>query len=145
MLAGIGKEKRALEGLAEELGIQSAVTFTGFVPDEDLQNIYRVGDLFVMASKAELQSIVTMEAMASGLPVVAANAMALPELVHDGENGYLFSDGNSQMFAEKVVTILSNQAMMAEMSRKSLEIIKDHDINKVVERFESIYSKIASC
>jgi 1,2-diacylglycerol 3-alpha-glucosyltransferase len=145
VLAGIGKEKRSLEELADKLGIQKAVTFTGFVPDEDLQNIYRIGDLFVMASVAELQSIVTMEAMASGLPVVAADAMALPELVHDGENGYLFSDGNSQMFAEKVVTILSNQAMMAEMSRKSLELIKDHDINRIVERFESIYSKIASC
>lgn len=144
VLAGIGKEKQTLEELADKLGIQKAVTFTGFVPDEDLQNIYQVGDLFVMASIAELQSIVTMEAMASGLPVVAANAMALPELVHDGENGYLFSDGNSQMFVEKVTAILSNQAMKAEMSGKSLEIIKDHDINRIVERFESIYSKIAS-
>jgi 1,2-diacylglycerol 3-alpha-glucosyltransferase len=144
VVAGIGTEKQKLEELTEKLDIQNAVTFTGFVPDEDLQNIYRVGDLFVMASIAELQSIVTMEAMASGLPVVAVNAMALPELVHDGENGYLFSDGNSQMFAEKVIAILSNQAMRAEMSKKSLEIIKDHDINKIVERFESIYSEIVS-
>lgn len=144
VLAGIGKEKRSLEELAHKLGMQKAVTFTGFVPDEDLQNIYRVGDLFVMASIAELQSIVTMEAMASGLPVVATDAMALPELVHDGENGYLFSDGNGQMFAEKVIAILSDQGMRAEMSRKSLEIIKDHDINRIVERFESIYSEIAS-
>jgi 1,2-diacylglycerol 3-alpha-glucosyltransferase len=144
VLAGIGKEKRSLEELADKLGIQKAVTFTGFVPDEDLQNIYRVGDLFVMASVAELQSIVTMEAMASGLPVVAADAMALPELVHHGENGYLFSDGNGQMFVEKTIAILSDQGLRAEMSRKSLEIIKNHDINRVVERFESIYSEIAT-
>ncbi len=144
VLTGIGTEKQRLEELAEKLGIQKAVTFTGFVPDEDLQNIYRVGDLFVIASIAELQSIVTMEAMASGLPVVAVNAMALPELVHDGENGYLFSNGDSQMFAEKVIAILSNQATRAEMSKKSLEIIKDHDISKVVEKFESIYSEIVS-
>jgi glycosyltransferase involved in cell wall biosynthesis len=98
----------------------------------------------VMASTAELQSIVTMEAMASGLPVVAVNAMALPELVHDGENGYLFSDGDSQMFAEKVIAILSNQAIRAEMSKKSLEIIKDHDISEVVGKFEAIYSDIGS-
>jgi len=144
VLTGIGTEKQRLEELALKLGIQDAVTFTGFVPDEDLQNIYRVGDLFVMASTAELQSIVTMEAMASGLPVVAVNAMALPELVHDGENGYLFSDGDSQMFAEKVIAILSNQAIRAEMSKKSLEIIKDHDISEVVRRFEAIYSDIGS-
>jgi 1,2-diacylglycerol 3-alpha-glucosyltransferase len=142
VLAGIGKGKQKLEELTEKLGIQKAVTFTGFVPDEDLQNIYRIADLFVMAGIAELQSIVTMEAMASGLPVVAVNAMALPELVHDGENGYLFSDGDSQMLAEKVIAILSNQTMRAQMSKKSLEIIKDHDINKIIEKYESIYNGI---
>lgn len=142
VLAGIGKEKRNLEELAEKLGIQQTLTFTGFVPDEDLQNIYGVADLFVTAGTAELQSIVTMEAMASGLPVVAVNAMALPELVHDGENGYLFSDGNSQMFTEKVIAILSDQAMRAKMSKTSLEIIKDHDVNKTIEKYESIYSEI---
>ena len=52
------------------------------------------GTVFAMPSIAELQSIATMEAMASGLPVVAANAMALPHLVHDGENGYLFEPGD---------------------------------------------------
>jgi 1,2-diacylglycerol 3-alpha-glucosyltransferase len=142
VVAGIGKEKQSLEELTEKLGIQQEVTFAGFVPDQDLQNIYTVADLFVTAGIAELQSIATMEAMASGLPVVAVNAMALPELVHDGENGYLFSDGDSQMFAEKVVAILSNQTMRAEMSKKSLEIIKNHDINKVIEKYESIYGEI---
>jgi glycosyltransferase involved in cell wall biosynthesis len=142
VLAGIGKEKQNLEELAGELGIQQAVTFTGFVPDEDLPNIYGLADLFVTAGIAELQSIVTMEAMASGLPVVAVNAMALPELVHDGENGYLFSDGDSQMLAEKVIAILSDQGTRAEMSKRSLGIIQDHDINKTIEKYESIYSEI---
>lgn len=142
VLAGIGKERQKLEELTEKLGIQKAVTFTGFIPDKDLQNIYRIADLFVIAGVAELQSIVTMEAMASGLPVVAVNAMALPELVHDGENGYLFSDGDSQMLAEKVIAILSNQPMRTQMSKKSLEIIKDHDINKTIGKYESIYNEI---
>jgi len=144
VVAGIGKEKQKLEELTENLGIQKAVTFTGFVPDEDLQNIYRIAELFVVAGIAELQSIVTMEAMASGLPAVAVNAMALPELVHDGENGYLFSDGDSQMLAEKVIAILSNQPMRVQMSKKSLEIIKDHDINKIIEKYESIYNEIVN-
>lgn len=142
VLAGIGKEKQKLEELTEKLGIQKAVTFTGFVPDEDLPNIYKIADIFVIAGIAELQSIVTMEAMASGLPVVAVNAMALPELVHDGENGYLFSDGNRQMLAEKIVAILTNQPMRTQMSKKSLEIIKAHDINKIIEKYESIYNEI---
>jgi 1,2-diacylglycerol 3-alpha-glucosyltransferase len=142
VLAGIGKQKRNLEESAGKLGIQQAVTFTGFVPDEDLPNIYRIADVFVTAGIAELQSIVTMEAMASGLPVVAVNAMALPELVHDEENGYLFPDGDSQMLAEKVIAVLSDQAMRAEMAKRSLGIIQDHDIIKTIEKYESIYSKI---
>jgi len=142
VLAGIGKEKQKLEELTEKLGIQKAVTFTGFVPDKDLPNIYKIADLFVIAGIAELQSIVTMEAMASGLPVVAVNAMALPELVHDGENGYLFSDGDRQMLAEKVIAILSDQSMRTQMSKKSLEIIQDHNINKIIGKYESIYNEI---
>ena len=96
----------------------------------------------MIAGIAELQSCVTMEAMASGLPVVAVNALALPELVHDGENGYLFSDGDTKMLAEKVIAIFSNQPMREQMSRKSLGIIKDHDINKTIEKYEAIYSDI---
>jgi 1,2-diacylglycerol 3-alpha-glucosyltransferase len=142
VVAGIGIERHGLEELAGKLGIQDVVTFTGFVPDKDLPNIYRIADLFVIAGIAELQSIVTMEAMASGLPVVAVNAMALPELVHDGENGYLFSDGDSQMIAEKVIAILTNRHMREQMSRKSLEIIKNHDINKTVEKYEAIYEEV---
>jgi glycosyltransferase involved in cell wall biosynthesis len=48
------------------------------------------------------------------------------------------------MLAEKVIAILSNQTMRAQMSRKSLEIIKDHDINKVIEKYESIYDEIVN-
>jgi glycosyltransferase involved in cell wall biosynthesis len=142
VVVGIGEEKQKLEELTEKLDIQDAVTFTGFVSDEDLQNIYRIADLFVIAGVAELQSIVTMEAMASGLPVVAVNAMALPELVCDGENGYLFADGDSKMIAEKVIAILTNKTMRAQMSEKSLEIIKGHDISKTMEKYESIYHEV---
>ena len=64
-------------------------------------------DVFAIASIAELQSIATMEAMASGLPIVAANAVALPHLVHDGENGYLFEPGNADDLADKLPTVLT--------------------------------------
>lgn len=63
---------------------------TGYVDESYLRNALTRATVFAMPSIAELQSISTMEAMASGLPIVAADAMALPHLVHDGENGYLF-------------------------------------------------------
>ena len=142
VLAGVGNKKQILRKLAEKLNIQQAVTFTGFVSEKDWQNIYRIADIFVIASIAELQSIVTMEAMASGLPVVATNVMALPELVHDGGNGYLFSDGDSETLAKEVLKILSNKNLQTQMSKKSLEIIQVHDINKTVDKYESLYKEV---
>ena len=67
---------------------------TATPPTRSCARCTRRASLFAIASIAELQSIATMEAMASGLPIVAANAVALPHLVHDGENGYLFEPGN---------------------------------------------------
>ena len=83
-----------------------------------------------------------MEAMASGLPVIAANAMALPELVHHGENGLLFPKDDTQALAAAAVTLLSNESLRRQMAKKSLEIIKVHDINKVVEQYEMLYARM---
>jgi len=141
-LAGTGKLRAEFEHIAEEMGIRDRVTFTGFVPDEDLPNLYRMADLFVIAGIAELQSIVTMEAMASGLPVIAVDAVALPELVHDGENGYLFPDGDSQMLAQRAITVLSSPALRTAMGQKSLDIIQAHDIQKTLDKYEALYRQI---
>lgn len=139
VIGGAGKTKEDLELKAEEMGIGDSVTFTGFVPDDELPNFYRIADIFVIAGIAETQSIVTMEAMASGLPIVAANAMALPELVHDGENGYLFPADDSDALAEKVVKILADKDLKNSMGKKSLEIIQAHDIENVISQYEALY------
>jgi len=141
VLAGIGKLQNKLEAQAEKLGIRKNVTFTEFVPDADLQDLYHTADLFVIAGIAELQSLVTMEAMASGLPVVAVDAMALPELVHDSENGYLFPDGDSKILAERATKILLDKKLRDNMSQKSLEIIHAHDADKIADRYEAIYKE----
>ncbi|OHA19736.1 MAG: hypothetical protein A2836_00215 [Candidatus Taylorbacteria bacterium RIFCSPHIGHO2_01_FULL_45_63] len=139
VIVGRGNRGSQLKAMAESLGIADHVTFTGFLADEDLPSMYMIADCFVMPGNAELQSIATMEAMASGLPIIAARAMALPELVHDGENGYLFSEGDHQNLAEKIVALLKDRKLGAEMSKKSLEIVSEHDIGKTVEKFESLY------
>jgi len=139
VLGGVGKLRYSLEEQVKNLGLQDRVTFVGFVPDEDLPNLYRLANLFAIAGIAELQSVVTMEAMASGLPILGVNAVALPELIHDGENGYLFSENNIQELAERAIMILLNKELQAQMSAKSLEIIQRHDVNLVMAKHESIY------
>lgn len=137
--AGHGAEENTLKKLARELGIAEHVTFTGFVPDELLPSLYAASHCFVNAGIAELQCIVAMEAMATGLPVLGARAVALPELVHHGENGYQFEPGNHTELSNRMIDVLSNEERRTHMGQKSLEIIAHHDINLVLERFEDFY------
>ncbi|WP_286329294.1 glycosyltransferase [Agromyces marinus] len=139
-IVGGGDQKRNLEHLAVELGIADRVNFTGYVTDEELREIYHRASVLAMPSIAELQSIVTMEAMASALPVVAANAMALPHLVHDGENGRLFEPGDSQDLADKLRQVLeATPDDYNAMKAQSLKLIKTHDITRTLDTFESLY------
>jgi glycosyltransferase involved in cell wall biosynthesis len=139
-IVGGGDQKRNLEQLAADLGIADNVTFTGYVSDEDLRRAYTRSSVFAMPSIAELQSIATMEAMASGLPVVAANAMALPHLVHDGENGFLFRPGDEHDLADKLQRVLEMpHDEVLRFKRESLQVVAAHDIQRTLSTFESLY------
>lgn len=139
-IVGGGDQKRNLEHLAVELGIADRVTFTGYVTDEELREAYHRASVLAMPSIAELQSIVTMEAMASALPVVAANAMALPHLVHDGENGYLFEPGSADDLAAKLRKVLeASPEDYRTMKEGSLRLIAAHDIQRTLSTFENLY------
>jgi 1,2-diacylglycerol 3-alpha-glucosyltransferase len=142
VIGGKGAEMEKLKNLSKKLNLQDNITFAGFVPDEDLPNLYSVADCFINAGTAELQSLVTMEAMASGLPVMAVNAMALPELVRHGENGYLFQIDAVVEIAKGLIQIFTNEDLRHKMAYKSLEIIRKHDINISMEMFESLYKKM---
>jgi len=139
-IAGGGDQRKALEALAAQLGLADRVTFHGRVTDEELRELYSRASVFAIASIAELQSIVTMEAMASALPVVGANAVALPHLVHDGENGYLFEPGNVDDLVDKLTKVLTAAPEEYErMQKASLDGVAVHDINRTLDTFEALY------
>ena len=140
-IAGNGAEKKNLQKLTKKLGLENKVTFLGFVPDEDLPALYATSDCFVNAGIAELQCIAMMEAMASKLPVLGVNRMALPELCHDKENGFLFEENDISDLSNKITKIMQNEKLRKEMGEKSLEIIQAHEINKTMERFEFLYKE----
>jgi glycosyltransferase involved in cell wall biosynthesis len=140
VIAGSGDDQGRLEKIARDRGLAHRVDFRGHVDDETLRTLLSEAAVFVMPSIAELQSIATMEAMASGLPVVAANAMALPHLVHDGDNGFLYEPRDITGLAAKIARILdSSDAEYREFQRHSREIVADHDISTTLDRFEQIY------
>ncbi|WP_017203471.1 glycosyltransferase [Microbacterium algeriense] len=139
-IVGGGDQRKQLEHLAEQLGLGDRVTFHGRIPDEELRALLSRASLFVIASIAELQSIATMEAMASALPVVAADAVALPHLVHDGENGYLFEPGNVDELAARLTDVLTAEpAEYERMQQASLDGVVIHDINRTLDTFEALY------
>jgi len=139
LLCGRGVHAAALRSLGEKLGLAGSIRFGGFVPDEDLPSIYQSAAVFVMPSPVELQSIATLEAMASGLPIIAADVMALPELVKEGENGFLFPPGDAEALADLLVTLLSNPAAAARMAEASRDIAERHRIDLTLAAFESVY------
>lgn len=139
-IVGGGDQRRNLELTAQQLGITDRVFFHGRVSEEDLRASYTKADVFCIASIAELQSIATMEAMASGLPIVGANAVALPHLIHDGENGYLFEPGNIDDVADKLRTVLTaSPEEYLRMQQASLDGVNIHDINRTLDTFEKLY------
>ncbi len=143
VIAGKGKEKGNLVNLSNRLGISNKIIFTGFISDKDLPFLYRIADIFTIASIAELQSIATMEAMACGLPVLAAKVMALPELVHSSKNGYLFNPaGDIKILSKQIIKVLQNPSLKKAMSENSLKIISHHNLDNTIKSYEKIYQKL---
>ncbi|GEC10110.1 glucosyltransferase [Streptomyces spinoverrucosus] len=138
-IVGDGSRRRALENLARDLGIADRVTFHGLVSDREVLAAYARCDVFCMPGTAELQSLVTMEAMAAGLPVVAADAMALPHLVHPGVNGHLFPPGEVPTLAGHLAALAAHPAARRRMGEAGRAIVAEHDIRRTLATFEDLY------
>lgn len=136
-----GTYKQKIQKLSKDLNVSNNTTFLDFLDWEDYINIYSLADLFVMPAEAELQSIVTMEAIASGLPVVVVDKGAVPELA-GMNNGLIFESKNTQQLADNIVKILSNEKLKKSMSKNSLELIKQHSMEYVGKQFENLYKEL---
>ena len=119
-LVGDGPARAELE----EVFPKDRATFTGFLRGEELATAFASADVFAMPSTTETLGFVVLEAMSSGLPVVAANAGGIPDLVRDGENGILFDPERPQDAAKAVADLLDHDDMRRfyrQQARKSAE------------------------
>jgi glycosyltransferase involved in cell wall biosynthesis len=142
LLVGSGDDRERLEGIVHEFGVDHCIHFLGFVPEIDLPALYREADLFVIASECEVQSIPTLQAAASGLPVVAVRAGALPELARDATNGTLVKPNDADAFASAVRKILTDPALGARYSQASLTIGRYHSERRTFQTYEQLYFKL---
>ena len=139
-IVGDGEQRDALREQAAELGIADRVVFRGYLEDSELREAYMAADVFCQPGTAELQSLVSLEAMSAANPVVLADALALPHLVDEGENGYLFEPFNSADLAEQLNRVfrLSPQ-QRADMGVLSREKASQHAIGKTMTAYEELY------
>lgn len=142
IVAGKGSYLAGLQQLGHGLGLGRRAICLGFVPAEELPLLFNSADAFVMLSHAELQSIATLEAMASALPVLAANARALPELVTDGVNGYLVPPGDIPATGRGILAMLDSQPRWAEMGAASRAKAESHEQAASIRRYIEWYQQV---
>ncbi len=140
-IAGQGAAGNELRGLAHELKIDDITRFLGYLPNDDLPLFYQTGHIFCMPSPEELQSIATLEAMASGLPILAANARALPELVTHDKNGYLFEPGKVNSITDGIAYLVDCQRDWTQMGKESRARAMTHSIENTIHQYEQIYHR----
>lgn len=142
VIGGEGTERPHLERLAQGLGVASHVSFIGFRPDDEYPAVFSLADVFAISSPVELQSIVTLEAAASGLPIVAVRAGALPELVRDGENGRLFTLNDPADLAASVIDVLSDSDRRRAMGEEARRTATQHDFARSLDQYERLYEEL---
>jgi glycosyltransferase involved in cell wall biosynthesis len=135
LVVGDGEHRDDLISLAQHLKIHDRVHFPGFVsPSGDLPELYR---LFTTASEIETQGLVLLEALASGLPVVAVNATCIPELIHNGKNGILVPSRSTDAMADGLATIIHNRSLAKQMGRVGRSIVQEHAVVTALDKHEA--------
>jgi glycosyltransferase involved in cell wall biosynthesis len=143
LIVGDGREKSALMKLSQSLGIADRTHFSGYLSAKDgLPDIYRMANLFVMASEIESQGLVLLEAAASGLPLVAVDATSMHEIVQHSVNGYLSKRGDIPSLANAMTTILNNPETAQQMGIESHTLSAKYDIRNVQNMHEQLYEKL---
>ncbi len=126
-----------LKNLAEEFKIEDNVKFAGFI--ENTSGFYRALDVFVMASESETYGLVTLEAMASGVPVIGTNRGGTKEILNSGEFGYLYEPDNMRQFCEIIEKIKNENCNLEDIILKAKEIsISKYSKDKQCELLEKL-------
>jgi glycosyltransferase involved in cell wall biosynthesis len=134
-IAGAGPERSRLESLVRRLAITRRVDFLGHLPFARLLAEYRNAAVFALPSAQEGFGIVFLEAMASSVPIVAARAAAVPEVVADGSTGVLVPPGDDAALAETLTKLLDDASMRRAMGAAGREHVRHFDAPLVARKF----------
>jgi 1,2-diacylglycerol 3-alpha-glucosyltransferase len=141
LIVGNGPYRPELERHIAALGVGDRVTFTGYLDRIDVRSAYLNSDALFFASKSETQGLVIAEAMASGLPVVAVDDLAIADAVTDSVNGFLTPE-SPEALARAADRVMGDPQLRASMSRVSLARAEDLCIDNQAERLAALYEQV---
>jgi 1,2-diacylglycerol 3-alpha-glucosyltransferase len=140
VLIGDGSARQSLEALTAELGIMDQVTFTGALPFEEIPRYLKAADMFAFASITETQGLVTIEAMAAGLPIVAVDGPGTRDIVEHGKQGLLV-ENDPDALAIGLRKLLSDPQRIKRFSTNALKKAKTFDVNQLGKQMISVYEQ----
>jgi glycosyltransferase involved in cell wall biosynthesis len=144
-LVGDGTQRPFLESRASEYHILDRIHFTGWLTGDAVVEAYQHANLYVAPSRHEGMSNVVLEAMASGLPVVATQIAGNEELISPEENGFLVPPDESQSLESALRTILSNPDKLQKMGQASRErVVKTYTWSATAEAYLEILEEIVA-
>ena len=145
VIGGTGESQPKLAALVQQLGLEQSVWLAGYIPhSSDLPFYYAMSDIFVFHSTYEQFGIVLAEAMAVGKPIVSVRSTAIPEVVHDGETGFLVPPLNPREMARKIIHLLDNPTECAQLGRNARAWAEQHfDWDLIASQYEAVLLEAA--
>ncbi len=141
LLIGDGHQRERLQRRIDALSLGQWFRLLGAVPPEQMALYYRLGDLFVFASKTETQGMVILEAMAAGLPVVAVRSSGIDDVVRQGYNGFKTPEDGVR-WGDQVARLLADDALREEMAEHALSVAREHSIEQFAGGVKEIYATV---
>jgi len=141
-IVGDGPHREMLIKLVENLDVTSYVRFAGTVPYSELPRKYREADIFVLPSLAEGMPLVVLEAMGTGLPIIASRVQGIDELVAENVNGALFDPGDVNGLTNCLIKLINAGEKRVEMGKASREKVKPYDWKNIANTYLTLYENI---
>ncbi len=141
LLVGDGPDRVPTERLARELGVYEDVRFLG--KQDPVEEILSIADVFLMPSGSETFGLAALEAMACGVPVVASDIGGLPELLAEGEGGFLCPLGDVDALTDRTRSLITDDALQQRMAAAARRRAEDaFDLDRIIPQYEAYYERV---
>lgn len=141
-LVGDGPYRDTLVAMAEELEVNHKIRFAGSVSYSELPQKYREADIFALCSLAEGMPLVVLEAMGTGLPIVASTVHGVEDLVRVGINGDLFPPSDVDGLAKSLVGLINDGEGRMRMGKSSIGLVQKYDWKNIARSYLAVYQQI---